>query len=478
MLFVKSKTTRLSIDTASRISLLENLHEKGLVPLIHSSRLRGYELVLRGTDRLKERMKELEQAMARWADTQGESYVMGDVFCLEDCVAFLAFEDEEGQLAEVRAGIIYTAETTEALTKLHAFCWQLGDSLKTERSSSQNGAEGGTPDSAEWRLSEPRPPAKFARFVAKSVKAPLLEETTDEQRLALELMEDEDARRFLYDIRDAHADGRNVEYMAGGRSEATAKSLTNWLVGAGLIRLELLVRCRRRGRVLFRVPSADALALITASRAKCNECGAAIGDESITEDFIAPTELASMLLEDGWWLAHRLRPILSKLGIPEHQVAVAPASGDDETEMMVNVCGEPFLFVLKAGELTTADAQRVLRKRLETGISHLVVIATGKIQDEARALMLEHARRRASRGSDTEVILIQGVDAAAAELQSAFNRVSQTVIAKELQKLDAGLGLSIGYLIATAFRLKGEPGALVDMAESAAGMLIRELREI
>ncbi|MBA2527332.1 MAG: hypothetical protein H0V18_16355 [Pyrinomonadaceae bacterium] len=76
------------------------------------------------------------------------------------------------------------------------------------------------------------------------------------------------------------------------------------------------------------------------------------------------------------------------------------------------------------------------------------------------------------------MILIQGVDAAAAELQSAFNRVSQTVIAKELQKLDAGLGLSIGYLIATAFRLKGEPGALVDMAESAAGMLIRELREI
>ncbi len=102
MLFVKSKTTRLSIDTASRISLLEKLHEKGLVPLIHSSRLRGYELVLRGTARVKERMKELEQTMARWADTQGESYVLGDVFCLDDCVAFLAFEDEEGQLAEVR----------------------------------------------------------------------------------------------------------------------------------------------------------------------------------------------------------------------------------------------------------------------------------------------------------------------------------------------------------------------------------------
>jgi hypothetical protein len=63
------------------------------------------------------------------------------------------------------------------------------------------------------------------------------------------------------------------------------------------------------------------------------------------------------------------------------------------------------------------------------------------------------------------------------ELRLAFERVSQKVLAGELSHLDASLGLSVGFIIATRFRLMRHAGALKDLAESAVGALAGSLRE-
>ena len=143
--------------------------------------------------------------------------------------------------------------------------------------------------------------------------------------------------------------------------------------------------------------------------------------------------------------------------------------------MMVNVGGELFLFVLKCGDLTLIDAQHALGKRLEVGALHLVLVTTGQAHANAMS-MLAQTRQRASRGSDCEIILVDGVeeaDAVVSELYDAFSRVSQRELAKELERLDDSLGLSIGYLIAKAFRLKGEGPTLSSRAEPAGGALIQ-----
>jgi hypothetical protein len=225
------------------------------------------------------------------------------------------------------------------------------------------------------------------------------------------------------------------------------------------------------------LPSPDALAVITSSNARCSECGTAIADEKV-EEMVAPTETAGVLLEDGSWLVNSLRTVLHRLGVPENQIAVAPASGDGEAHVMVNVCNEPFLFVLREGDVTGAQARRALDLLIETEASHLVVVAMGKIQEDGRVRLREHARRRARSGSEVEVILAEGMDAASTELQHAFERVSQRTLAEELSELDASLGFSIGYMVATRFRLIQKPGALKDLAESAVGALAGSLREI
>ena len=483
MLFVETKTSDLSADGATRILLLENLQEKGLTPLIRTARLDGYEQALLGL----ERVKEMERAVSAWTETEeGALYTRGDLFCIEDFVLFLIFGSEEDELTGMRAGIIYGAETAEPLRKLDAFCRSVREALDSARGTAAAGGIGElTPDAGEWRRREPRHHAGWSRFAARveqgsssgGVDAGSVRERDGVERLlATEMLEDVGARRFLRRISEAQADGRVADLIAGDEGK-TNEVLINRLADVGLLRREVLVSCRKEGRSLFRLPSADALAVITSSNAMCSECGTAIADEKV-EEMITPTATAAVLLEDGSWLVNSLRSVLHRLGIPENQITVAPASGDGEAQLMVNVCNEPFLFVLRETDVTAAHARRVLDKQIETEAPHLVVITMGKIQEDGRVRLREHARRRARSGSEVEVILAEGMDAASTELQHAFERVSQRALAEELSELDASLGFSVGYMIATRFRLMRKPGALKDLAESAVGALAGSLREI
>jgi hypothetical protein len=470
MLFIESKTSKRSVDAATRLSLLEKLQEKGLTPLIRSTRLGCYEQALLGPDRVAE----MERAVAAWTETEEErAYIHGDVFCFEDFVLFLIFGTDESEAAGMRAGIVYGAEMLEPMKKLDAFCRNVSDALGIGRDESDNEAQ----DEMDWQPREPRVMREHGlKAFGQETDSPAPERKTDgSYPRAVELLEDIEARHLLRRIRESQAEGRVSEILSTVENEARSVSLINRMTDVGLLRREVQVSCRKNGRSLFRLPSPDALNVITASNATCSECGMAIADEKI-EDLVKPTETAARLLEDGSWLASRIYSNLRELGVPEKQIITGSTSEEGEAYMMVSVCDEPFLLVLRDGDVTAAQARHALARQIETEAAHLVVIGSGKIQEEARVRLREHARRRARGGSDVEVILIEGVDAAD-ELRLAFDRVSQKALAGELSQLDASLGLSVGLIIATRFRLMRHAGALKDLAESAVGALAGSLRE-
>jgi hypothetical protein len=475
MLFVQSKTLKQTVDSETRMTLLNKLQEKSMTPLIRSAHLNCFEQALLGPDRVDE----METAIAAWTETEDERpYIRGDVFCFEDFVLFLIFGNDEGEAASMRAGIVYGAETLEPVKKLDAFCQNVSDALEATRSSSSSAGVNNLSSEAEWQSREPRVTASLRRFSAGQEGETLVSAGARSEAgssRAVELLEDVEARRLLHRISESQSEGRVSELLSGAENEAATTSLVNRMADAGLLRREVLVSCRKKGRSLFRLPSPDALSVITSSNATCSECGTAISDEKI-EDLVKPTEMASQLLEDGSWLSTRIYSSLRELGIPEKEITVGPTSDDGEAHMMVNVCNAPFLFALRDGDVTAAHARHALIKQIETEARHLVVVASGKIQADARERLREHARRRARLGSDVEVVMIEGVDASD-ELRRTFERVSQRALAEELSALDTSLGLSVGFIVATRFKLMQGEGALKDLAESAVGALAGSLRE-
>ncbi|HEY0385899.1 MAG TPA: hypothetical protein VGC64_07800, partial [Pyrinomonadaceae bacterium] len=147
MLFVESKTADENVEQSARLPLLERLQERGLVPLIRSTRLHCYETALLASDRAGE----MEQALAEHATNAAESpYVRGDIFCFEDFVLFLIFDDEESAQTGLRAGIVYEAEMTDAHKELEAFCRNVGEALNSAREA----PAGFMSEAIEWRSVE------------------------------------------------------------------------------------------------------------------------------------------------------------------------------------------------------------------------------------------------------------------------------------------------------------------------------------
>src|SRR5215213_8649587 len=372
MLFIETKTSDRGVECGVRLGLLEKLQEKGLTPLIRSTRQSCYEQALLGPDRVAE----MEREVAAWTEAEDDcAYVRGDVFCFEDFVLFLIFGDDQDEGAGMRAGIVYGAEMLEPRKKLDAFCRNVADALEAVRTA---GSNGGAPKEIEWQRREPATLAESARLIgAESDSAAGDRKGEAASARALELLEDTEVRRLMRRVTESQAEGRVSEVLANAEDEATAASLIRRMADAGLLRREVLVSCRKKSRPIFRLPSPDALNVITATSAVCSECGTAIADEKI-EDLVKPTEAASRMLEDGSWLLSRVHNTLRELGVPEDQIVTARAAEGGEAQILVSVCDEPFLLALRDGDVTAAQARHALAVQAETEAAHLVVIASGR----------------------------------------------------------------------------------------------------
>jgi hypothetical protein len=463
MMFIESRRlkTERDVNINVRLSALDKLEARELRGMIRNARLQMFAM-LAGED--TEHARGIERAVAE-SDDGGEPSVRGDLFVEDDHVFFLIFCDDRGE-TEVRAGIIHDKETNDPADRLEQFCRQAGDALEIEN---------------EWQtVNDSSTPDEVLTLFLPENSSDASSHTnaeTEAKWRAAELLQDAAARRFLRRTQEAHADNRTADLTlnsSGGDDEADGGDngyLIGRLTDAGLLRREILISCRQSNRALFRLPSADALSVITASRAVCSECGNDIGDEKI-EELIAPTALAGNLLDDGSWLVARLRVILQSLGLLERDIVVSAESSDAEAKgrMTAKVGGEMFLFHLRDGDLTAKDARRAL----DAGASgsHLVFVATGRIENEARVLLREHGRRRAARGEEREIIVVEGVEAAGVELQHAFDRVALKKLSENLCELNASAGFDLARMIYARFRSTSRTeSALEELATSAIGAL-------
>ena len=439
MLFLESKTLNHPLNSDARLTLLKDLQDRSLVPLIRSHRLRSFEDVLLGTDRINE----METALAASTEsTTGEPYFRGDLFSFDDYILFLVFEDDDS----MRAGIVYEANTPEPFRKLDSFCQDIRSLLILRNP--QNGG-------SEWQTSTPAMPQGFRTFVerqdADSLYTSLRKETMSKRILAASKLEDETARVFLRTARNAHEEGYAAKLLTG-HTESRDVPIQR-LEDAGLVEREVQISCRKTGHALFRLPNPHALAVVTVSDATCSECGAPVADENV-EEVIAPTQLASSLLEDGSWLVSRIHFSLREMGVPEREIALGPSEGTGYGQLMANICGESFLIVTRDGDLTPAFARWTIDHEIDTEASHLVIVATGRIHKEAGVLLQNHSRRRVSSGQDFEMIVADDAASAGRELEQALERVSQRVVAEQLCMLDGNIGFSVSRLVLTKFQLR------------------------
>ena len=417
------------------------------------------------------RAREVEAAVAARTGVEGDvPYVRGDLFCFRDYAHFVIFGDAAEGAPGIRAGVIYETDTVEPAQKLEEFCQNVSDALRLAQGGDVGAAANGSGVKADaaWQAREARAAESFRRFAAEG-EAPLFAtrgEMVEGWLKTSGMLEDSEARRWLSRLHEAHQEGRGTALRAGDGGDSLPDALLDRFTGAGLVRREILVSCRKAGRALFRLPSPDALAVI--GNAVCSECGANVGDEK-AEEIVVPTSLTTTLLQDSSWLTTHLRAILVKLGIPESRIAARQTPTDEaDVQVMADVCGEPFLFLLRDGDWAVGHARRAAEEHAHYEDAHLVVITTGKVQDDARQRLREHMRRLARGGRELELIVVEGLDTAYAELQPLIQRASDRALSQELWELDASLGISIGFVMAARARLLHSSEALRDTATAAA----------
>ncbi len=479
MILMESKSLNYRVAEAWRMLLLEKMQEAGWTPLIRAARLRAYELTLPGG----ECARELERAIATHTDGHAP-YVRGDLFCAGGEMYFLVFADEAvagaaGEVDGVRAGVVYESGDGVPVVKFDEFCRSVRDSLLAlER-------EGGGGVGAVYSMWRPRVLTAhegFARFIAAQTE-PSEEDATLCGGISLgahgitaraaEVLGDEAARRLLRDLSAPLSDDTGgasdfAHSSVGGCDEAT-EYLLRQLASANLIRLEVSVSCRKAGRALFRLPSADAFAVLGASGAVCSGCGMNIADEQ-AEEVAVPTPQAASVLQDATWLAAQVRALLvGQLGLPEALVASGRATSSGAWPLAARVGGAFFLVLARDGDWTASEVRRALEACERFAPTHLALVATGEVHDEVRAPLREYARRRAhGAAGELSLILAGGLNEAAAQLETAFAEAARQALDADLWELDASLGLNVAGMVAARFRLRHGAAGLPDLAAAGA----------
>lgn len=444
MLLIQTNTLSLSTNAVERLRLLDALSSKGMRPLVRSARRSFFQLLAPQHGPTAE---ELEAECASRQEAEGSAaYTPGELFCADDCVMSLVFE--QGEQGIVKAGVIYDVRTAAPLNRLERFCQDVTAASAEPVETVESLHEDSPNKLALWKTGAGRSlPQGLARFIASQppgfVRAAALRGGREIKR-ASELLEETRVRTFLRRVQELRREGYSPRRLI---AEAGALGVTvEEMTDAGLLEREVRVSCRKSGHALFDLPSPDSLAAVTISRAKCSQCASPVADEVIEETY-NPTRLAVALLEDGGWLANRVHTIIRSLGVPDSEIATGPASPDGESYLAADVCGTSFLFVTRDGDLTPAFSRRVAAVVEDTEAAHLVVVVTGAIEDEGRMRLYEFAWRRARDAHDMATTLVEGLDDARLQIERAFRAAARRELSRHLFTLDAALGFSAADFI-------------------------------
>jgi hypothetical protein len=439
------------------------LREKGLKPLIRSTRRQLFRtLVGRASDASEVAAAELERVCAEHAGAQGKGvYTPGELFGGGDCLLALVFSEDGSETA---ASVVYDLQTAEPLARLERVCRDVHEALgsvrdETAATSSESKSQSLLP---LWRARARGAQQGLARFTAiqpeEFIRTAAAMRGGRELARASEMLEERAVRDFLKRIEELRREGYTPRRMlaeAGTHGNVSVERMLE----AGLLERELRVSCRKHGHALFDLPSPDSLAAVTISRAKCSLCAAPVADEVVEETF-SPSRLAVALLADGGWLANRVYRIVRSLGVPESDISTGPPTPHGESYLAAEVCGSSFIVVSRDGDLTPAFARRAAEIVEETEATHLVAVVTGSAEDEGRMRLYEFAWRRARGGRDLDTTVVEGLDTARAQFESAFSRAIRRELSRALFPLDAALGFPAAGFVLDWFRaLKSQAAA-------------------
>ena len=445
MLLNESRSLDYSVDEPTRIAILDALRSDQRSPLILTSRRRCFELSF-GENAVEGAVREIErQLLAGSFEAADASYTPGELFYESGCVFYLTFDEQ--QRARVRAGVVYDSETSQPIKRFDDFCNEVREAIQAAIPSND---EERTPP--QWHDRALPFPQGLARFISRQdedlVRLNRFFEGGSERTRASLLVANDAVRTFLRRAQEARLEGYSPTLL----QDEMRLTPMEGLVDAGLMQREVRITCRKTKHALFDLPSPDALTLITVSRAKCSLCATPVSDE-VVEEVFNPTSLGLALLEDGNWLRNRVYQIIREIGVPDYEIAPGPESTHGESYLVANVCGEPFLFAIRDGELSPSFTRRVTSAVGETDARHIVAVVTGPVEEEARMRLYEYAWRRARDGKDVEVSIISEPDKLRHDLEKALERVSLRTLARDLFALDAVLGTSANRFVLATFKL-------------------------
>src|SRR4030095_351297 len=173
--------------------------------------------------------------------------------------------------------MLWEARPLEPFRKLDSFCREIRETLISVA------GEAADDDRTipQWEQGQPVVPEGFKRFIQRqevdSLYTSLRKETMSRRILAASNLEHLSAREFLRSAREAHMEGYAARLLPG-QTESQEFSIEG-LENVGLVEREVQVSCRKTGHALFRLPNAQALAVVTVSDATCSECGSRVSDE-------------------------------------------------------------------------------------------------------------------------------------------------------------------------------------------------------
>jgi hypothetical protein len=458
MLFIQSNSLALTPGEGERLRLLDALALKGLAPLIRTARRQLFRTLAGGaSDEREAAAVELERVCAERGGAGGRvAYTPGELFGGGDCLLALVFGADGN---ETTASVVYDLGTAEPLARLERFCRDVQEALAAVREETAAAAASSSSSESQPLLPLWRPRARAAQhglalFAAiqpeEFVRAAAALRGGRDLARASEMLEERDVRDFLKRVEELRREGytpRRLLAEAGARGNVSVERMLE----AGLLERELRVSCRKHGHALFDLPSPDSLAAVTISRARCSMCAAPVADEVVEETF-SPSRLAVALLADGGWLANRVYRIVRSLGVPESNISTGPPTPHGESYLAAEVCGSSFIVVSRDGDLTPAFARRAAEIVEETEATHLVAVVTGSAEDEGRLRLYEFAWRRAGGGRDLDTTVVEGLDAARAELERAFSRAARRELSRALFPLDAALGFPAAGFVLEWFR--------------------------
>jgi len=293
---------------------------------------------------------------------------------------------------------------------------------------------------------EGRAPLDPAPRGIEKLKSKKPEYSEQEARLAESLVE-KDARTVLLQLAQARGKARSADT----KSDADAKIIAN-LHDSHLILREYLVLCRQDSHTICSLRDRSQLGGESGLDLRCSICGRPFRDENVQEIF-ALSDSATKLLDGSVWLSIWVTELLKRAGVPGTSILWNATAGEDEIDIVADLYGSRVFFELKDRDFGLGDAYPFAFRIQRYGGRHGVVVSTGNVADEVKALFRERTPGVASAPID----VVEGAHAISRNLPELIDSLSRSPALRVAAELGESMGVNLLPLVSAWMKRVSSP---------------------